>query len=222
MHWMIIKFGEVVSFIQNKHLIIMSYGRGFRDRQERAFSQRLYLIGLGEQTEDELIWQVMGSRGISYQVRVNDEVGVICECPDYKRREEICKHGIFVISRVCQCPELAHRSSFNKSIRDQLWEYYRDNRRIVSNIVIDLTNEEEPDGKSDLKVERKEWKPEDDCPICFESFGEEDLTWCQKQCGASFHQTCMDMVAKYKGSSWKMSSRSVINCPLCRAPWTKT
>ncbi|KAJ2965051.1 hypothetical protein NQZ79_g126 [Umbelopsis isabellina] len=54
-----------------------------------------------------------------------------------------------------------------------------------------------------------------DCPICFESFSEEEISsiaYC-RVCGNNVHNECFD--------NWKSYQPGVVTCVYCRAPWYK-
>jgi len=68
-------------------------------RQHRARTQPIYLLEHRESkdgTSDEFI--VMGTSGVSYQINVQraNSTSITCTCPDFVRRQLLCKHCYFI------------------------------------------------------------------------------------------------------------------------------
>lgn len=56
---------------------------------------------------------------------------------------------------------------------------------------------------------------DDDCPICFSPFEEDDAVYCRATCGQNIHRACFEMWAATK----RKSARDTVTCPMCRTPW---
>ncbi len=160
-----------------------------QDRLNRALSQRLLLFpdSLKVVNEDEFRVTIVGTRGDLYRVFINATPE--CDCMDFQRRKSICKHILFVYHK------LLHLDS------DTITELnYPLQGRVLKAWILRLSERQNEPHES----KRKDWKEQEECPICLEAFVEsEQLLYCAKTCGTNFHKACLDRVRSQK-------------CPMCR------
>ena len=75
----------------------MSY---LQSRKERGQTQKIFLVACHGNTEYERSYDVMGTTGNVYTVRVKTIPE--CSCPDYQTRNRRCKHIYFVLLRIME------------------------------------------------------------------------------------------------------------------------
>jgi SWIM zinc finger len=68
------------------------------ERLERAETQRLYLVERNQTTETSCDMVVLGSTGNVYNVHIGEIP--TCSCPDFARKNDLCKHIMFVTLKV--------------------------------------------------------------------------------------------------------------------------
>ena len=177
-------------------------------RLDRAFEQRLYLI-----TSDisSLKFVVLGSTSNVYNVSF-DQGNCACTCPDFKTRNNICKHLLFIVHRVVKVPLTFYISNpIDLQQFQGLIGSINQNVQAPNSIV---------DAYSQAMVaahmtQGSQSTDEEDCPICMEALDEkqEELCSCTKQCNKKFHVKCIEM--------WKgVSASNGLKCPMCRAAFT--
>ncbi len=160
-------------------------------RIHRALSQRIYF----EPSEDECIYNVIGTRGIGYKVTLceSDYMKSKCSCPDSFLRHSLCKHIFYVLIRS------KHWST------DNIVSLCTLGIQPSNNIVEKDTTEEE-----DIDVTTL-----DDCPICYDCFKPKEKRYLCIHCDKSFHDPCVKI--------WKThctKQRNSITCPMCRGKWS--
>lgn len=79
-----------------------------------------------------------------------------------------------------------------------------------------VEKEEEDEVKKEVKEEDhgvpiKPPEEGDECPICFEEFGEDDVLYCRIGCGKPVHASCM--------TTYAHAISDIPRCVLCRSPW---
>lgn len=182
--------------------------------------------------DDRVTVKVKGSSGNVYTIHVysNDAT---CSCPDYTRRQQPCKHILFLFGRVCRSADVgrylaglpvSHLRS-QPVLHDMLDDRVRHLREdgfllhgptgFALNYTNIPTNERPPGctgGRAainppDLPVVHRDLEEGEECPICFEGMQKESaLCQCRFSCGRWYHSQCM--------SKWRQRSSQ---CPLCRA-----
>lgn len=191
---------------------------GWRSRVDRAFTQRIYLMEAQAPSPNEFRFQVMGNSGKPYNIVVDDAEnavgnGLWCSCPDHSLHNNLCKHLLFVLIRMLDHskPDVFEsyyeQSSFDvtQSTVDRCRDYFERRERMLQN-----TADDEVQGCE----KRKPVDDEDECPICYETFGEtrnETQVWCRAQCGKSLHNECF--------LRWVQQAGDNVTCVYCRAKW---
>ena len=170
---------------------------------------------------------VAGSTGNIYHVKI-DSIPT-CNCPDFLRKQDLCKHIFFVLLKcigVEQDSPLLFQKAFLASERKELLIQLEERRtggavqaptaaraayqqRIGDTVTVDNKGEEEEDSGG---VQQKSLEADADCPICFDplQLGTGTLVYCRAACGTNFHADCIQR--------W-MVQGSHRNCPNCRQPW---
>lgn len=196
------------------------------DRLGRAQTQRLYLVqqsaipeGGGAGAVD---FTVLGSTGNVYTVTLSRVPG--CNCPDHQKRQDLCKHLLFVLLKVVGLDisdPLSFQKAYLTSELERLFEKLRA-RRVGGTV---LANERvraavaagEPPVPEEGGGSNRRRSLEDDggadCPICFDALTgapADRLTYCRAACGANFHADCI--------RRW-LAASSHQGCPNCRQPW---
>jgi len=165
-----------------------------RTRIERALKQRMYLLEATRIDSENWFFRVEGSVGVIYDVSIAKELK--CSCPDFKRKDTICKHIYFILIRIFKltAPLNPKTNIFIPGIDKKFTEILK-NRLIKEDIPENII---EISGKN--------------CAICYEDYQENidigsKVIKCQR-CSNVFHNECMNIWLK-KGST----------CPLCRVLW---
>ncbi|PNS17068.1 hypothetical protein CAC42_3638 [Sphaceloma murrayae] len=60
-------------------------------------------------------------------------------------------------------------------------------------------------------VAQRTVSPEDICAICLDNMTGKETVYCQKTCGQTFHETCME--------KWEQNCENETTCPYCRRAW---
>jgi Ring finger domain/SWIM zinc finger len=200
-----------------------------QERLERAATQRLYLIHQSEvpenaisETNHTVDFTVLGSTGNVYKVQFRNVP--TCNCPDFQRRADMCKHIMFILLKVMGLSAsnpLSYQKAYLTSELEELYTILR-TRRVGGSVLANAqvrAAARQPEGTvatvSD-GVPRRVLTPDDsDCPICFDTLWQEaasKLTYCRGTCGANFHAACL--------SRWLRSqSGHQSSCPNCRQLW---
>ena len=209
--------------------------QALRDRMDRALQQRMYLIhkeevvvmdeGDNNSTNNNRYWIfiTLGSTGNVYETCLKSQP--TCNCPDFMKRGDLCKHLMFVLIRVVGLDKddpLAYQKAYLKSELDDLFE--RVNQRARTDVWANNRvrtkyasmqkggkqgegDEEEEDGTT------KRRSLEQDCPICLEDLSQcpmSQVTFCKFSCGMNFHVDCMNR--------WRRAAANgKSTCPNCRA-----
>eukprot|EP00741_Cyanophora_paradoxa_P009090 tig00000145_g8802.t1 len=153
-------------------------------------------------------FSVLGSTGNVYTVRIDSLPS--CDCPDFQKHGQPCKHILFVYLRVLKVPStnplVWQAALLEPELREALGGAAADRlRRVDSRFVAAaavraqhaaMTGQkpaEELDGRGAAPVAQR--PVEGDCPVCCEEFGREAVVWCRASCGNN------------------------VTCPMCRTPW---
>jgi hypothetical protein len=220
-----------------------------QERIQRAATQRLYLVRRDEVNVDldanddadandndndgeckyKCNFVVLGSTGNVYTVTLQDVPH--CTCPDFARKQDLCKHVLFVYLKVVGLP-VSNPLVYQKALlRTDLREIFSilSQRRVGGTVASVLANDrvresyarleggetalEEGDLTDQVtRVKRRALdEGESDCPICFDPMsGGADTTFCRAMCGNNFHAECIRI--------WLREQRDK-TCPNCRQPW---
>jgi Ring finger domain/SWIM zinc finger len=200
-----------------------------QERLERAATQRLYLIHQSEipetassEADSKVDFTVLGSTGNVYQVQFGKVP--TCNCPDFHRRQDMCKHIMFILLKVMGLSPnnpLSYQKAYITSELEELFTILR-TRRVGGSVLANAqvraaVLHPSPDtAEAASGVPRRQLTPDDsDCPICFDTLlneAESKLTYCRGTCGANFHAACL--------SRWLRSQTAhQSTCPNCRQPW---
>lgn len=152
-------------------------------RIERALSQRIFLI----ERVDTHVFAVAGLTN-NYRVTLSAENfrGHCCTCPDYVRRQDMCKHIAFVLFRVFK---------LNR-------EAFLDNHDVLPDFAVEV----KPDGPKRLE------KEDEECCICYERFDEttnDTFSHCDT-CGHRIHDQCWTVWMQHNPSALCPLCRSPI------------
>ena len=176
----------------------MSRNWNWNSRLDRAFSQRIYVVGSEVLGDEEFYFRMMGNSDRIYDITVcsNDELS--CSCPDQQIRGNFCKHLLNLLIRVIRIPvnkvyqdygELNNFVATDDTI-ERIKRYF-EGRPLLETESVSSDDEdvvEVCDG-----IQQRPIEPDDDCPICCERFAEtieEPTVWCRVECGKSVHQSC--------------------------------
>lgn len=168
-------------------------------RKNRSLRERIFLVGAEHDKHNFWKFEVEGTSGTVYKVRI-DPSGMSCTCPDCTQRRRICKHIYFIISRVAKNNYL-----LDKVGSDLEYNLFCENDNLTDSLKNRLLSRLE--GENIDKQEITE--PYDDpCSICFEEVcGNENVSKCMT-CKKYFHYKCITV--------WLRRSST---CPLCRGIW---
>jgi len=185
------------------------------DRRERAVTQRLYLLEENLKSDNLMIYTVMGSTGNVYEIQLNftyDEEEWECNCPDFARRQQKCKHIYFIQYKVLP--------GFNGSAtwaERAMGRYKKPCSVIAPEMVLKefskITGSVESEENTPTTVEEifgNKQRPYlgESCAICFDDMTAEcKLVFCYESCGNSVHQDCFVKWAKHQ---------SITSCVHCR------
>lgn len=195
-----------------------------KERIDRAFAHRLYLLAQGDVEEgQEGVWvDVLGSTGNVYRVTLSGE-GSDCKCPDFAKSTGVCKHILFVMLRVLRLDRTDQRvwqTSLTLSELRPLLTRFREGTRLGSVSASDAVMRGYQEAYSQGESECPSQRPlPAECPICFDEIaspqGQADVcavATC-RCCAHHFHVDCQ--------RRWAESSRGDNKCPLCRNPWQR-
>jgi hypothetical protein len=198
-----------------------------QERILRAATQRLYLVRRDEMDPDSATeckkcnFVVLGSTGNVYTVTLQDVPH--CTCPDFAKKNDLCKHILFVFLKVVGLPVTNPLVYQRALLTNELREIFSilAQRRVGGTSVLanDRVRESyarleggETLEEEDVGVKRRALDEGDcDCPICFDPMsGGADTTFCRAMCGNNFHAECIRI--------WLREQRDK-TCPNCRQPW---
>jgi hypothetical protein len=199
-----------------------------QERILRAATQRLYLVRRDEvnpDTSTECKFIVLGSTGNVYTATLQDVPH--CSCPDFSRKQDLCKHILFIFLKVVGLPATNNLVYQRALLTSELREIFSilSQRRVggASVLANDRVREsyarleggEAEEDADQVKVggaKRRALSDGDsDCPICFDPMsGGADTTFCRTTCGNNFHAECIRVWLREQGDK---------TCPNCRQPW---
>ena len=111
----------------------------------------------------ERYYEVIGSRGIKYNVRISE--WPTCTCPDFRERKGRCKHQILCLIKECGCATDDINLNDSKYIE-------------IKNI---LNDDDELQPKLDYE-----------CPICFETLHDVKTNIQCIHCKNTYHKRCLN------------------------------
>lgn len=190
-------------------------------RYARVFYEPLYLLNV-EKSESKHVFKISGSTANVYNISFYPFSGkIFCNCPDAKSHAKkhhcLCKHICFVLFKVL-------KESVDKNNTNLFQTHYLNSEEKekainkINNLNIydnDFVNKKylekyeklkNTDPKTLFSV-KKEFKQEDDCPICYDTL--EEVKKCVQcpVCNNILHVICMN--------KWLSSGNQ--NCPYCRS-----
>lgn len=200
-----------------------------QERIHRATTHRLYLVRRDTIADPAVAascnFVVLGSTGNVYTVTLQQALQ--CTCPNFSRKQDLCKHILFVFLKVVGLPP-NHNYVYQKALlTTELREIFTimgkrrvggasatvlANTRVRESLALLETGETQ---EQDAGVQRRALVAGDaDCPICFDPMsGGADTTYCRTTCGYNFHTDCI--------RHWLREQRNK-TCPNCRSPWQDT
>lgn len=192
------------------------------DRIKRGLVQRLYLVNVLKVNDSDWEFNVEGSTGNIYEVKLCDNIS--CECIDFSKRKKICKHIYFIIGKVLNKKEWLNNIGENPDIN--LFDYFFEKSSINLNDyiyerILEKKGDKEKEVEKDIKDIEKEkelqskknldYLCEEVCPICYDNFEKEDLDNKIDDCNICknyIHIACL-----------KIWLRRSLTCPYCRSSW---
>lgn len=190
--------------------------RAAKERKKRALKETLYLMNIAEsESKTSKDFSVMGSIGNIYTVNISANSN--CNCPDYIRREEFCKHIYFVFYKVLKIPNDLEAEEITEMELENLFENCDSiSRSIYANSQLReaFINRVKSDAKNldENNPNIKKQLIDDNCPICMEDLKSGKIDFCKNGCGKSVHVECF--------RRWQQKNNS--NCVYCRTEWEKT
>lgn len=209
-----------------------------QERLLRANTQRMYLIQQLTQRDHrhsvitKCDFSVLGSTGNVYTVQIQHVP--CCNCPDFQRNQDLCKHVIFVLLKVIGVSSnspLAFQKAYITSELHELFEMLNNRRvggggsnavmanaQVRANFAALQNDGNDNDDTTDSAVKRRSLDDNNedcDCPVCFDRMDPKKLhllTYCQAACGFNFHSDCI--------VKWLQNcSANNKSCPNCRQIW---
>ena len=164
-------------------------------RITRALTQKMYMIDCTEK-KNGFVCTVEGSTGKHYLVELKKVDGCCCDCPDFEKRGEMCKHIFFVLVRVAKTPVSEVATDADTFV-------------LSDDLVTRIKNATDP---THAVTESFEARLTNECGVCYEDFTEidKDLRKCTT-CLKALHDSCMEL--------WIRSCATrghPCTCPYCR------
>lgn len=194
------------------------------DRIYRGSSQPLYLIQR-DLTVSRGTFTVLGSTGNVYEVIIDSIPS--CTCPDFQRKQDLCKHLLFVLLKVVGLdqsnPLVFQKGLLQSEVREilELAQHRQVGGIPLANAFVrqrfnEVRGNDDGDVKeSDTSNTRRQLDTDSECPICFELMSQSTpLTYCRSGCGINFHRDC---VRRWCAASKRPGSTP--RCPHCRSVW---
>lgn len=185
--------------------------QSYQSRKARGKAQKIFLVACHNNKEYERNYDVMGTTGNVYTVKVK---GIPeCSCPDFQTRNKRCKHIYFVLLRIMRLEE---NNEDNEQYSDEeLTQMFKKIPAITNNLIVTqntqnkYNNLKEMNDKKSIKVNQQSL--DDCCPICLDDLTNgEDIDYCKFSCGKNVHIFCFQMWCKKQSHS---------SCIFCRNSW---
>lgn len=176
---------------------------------EQALRHRLYLLERRNMGSNQLEVSLYDGQSV-HNVTVCRKPR--CSC---KSAELFCIHVVFVLCKMLKvkssCPMLLKEEIDNESLCKLLSNAPPDPAIEARGTKVSLTYTGPQDEEENR---RRQVKKGDQCCICWEDFGNEELVWCRAKCGFNFHKGCF--IQSLRGSEL---DEVTARCPLCQSPW---
>ncbi|KAI8885803.1 hypothetical protein K501DRAFT_68179 [Backusella circina FSU 941] len=192
-------------------------------RVVRVLTQRIFVLSRSQLDDSREVFEIIGSVGTTYTVRIEDHMS--CNCVDYRYKRLHCKHILTVLLKVYRLhfssnlfkslnTSAADRKAAmenNMSMIDPSVLVSREAREKILNV---MTNKSKYNNN-----EKAEQRPLDtsDCPVCFETFEPENINFIAFCfiCGNNIHKQCLQQWIDSKGGIDRAT------CVYCRSPWVQ-
>ena len=169
-------------------------------RYNRAFTHRLFLVSTNIY-DDKIAFDVMGTTGNVYNLNIKNKK-IICDCPDYKKNKNTCKHIFYILCKVFKktYKEVIENKYSKKDLEKKL-ETLSIGKNYANIKLLEKYEKLKENGKKE--VNQKEIS--EDCPICFDKLDNIfEITYCKYGCGKSFHVECIN--------KWLLKNNSCVYC----------
>lgn len=171
------------------------------EKLDKALKQRLFLIDAEMISLNNWKFIVEGISGTSYTIYINDQLS--CSCGEFKKRNLICKHIYFIISKVLKDSKQIILNEIGSKPNICIFSL-----KINLNLNEKFNNNLNPRFKNIIKYNNDNIN--DICSICYDDFiKDETITKC-KLCNNYFHNQCINI--------WLRKSTRC-TCPMCRSVW---
>ncbi|KAI8097615.1 uncharacterized protein BX664DRAFT_258347, partial [Halteromyces radiatus] len=187
-----------------------------RGRIERARREKLFVISRNPKDSTKEEFQVTGSTGNLYTVKIGPILS--CSCADFRYRRRHCKHMLMILLKMFSLPATSPIFQTMTPSHDVLRQIFStcapDPSTLIPEelkIMIDKKLNGEPNVLIFYLIRRS--LDSSDCPVCCDEFKEEailDILFC-RVCGNNIHKTCFNM--------WKSTRQHDVTCVYCRSPW---
>lgn len=201
-----------------------------QDRIGRVSTQRMHLVeGQPLCGATGYSFTVLGSTGNLYKVELKQTPS--CDCPDFSKRSDLCKHILFILLKAIGMPQdspLVYQQSYTnseiKSMIDRMmsrpvWMAVLANDSVRSTGV-HLANggiTTSIKGKIDTSYAPRLPVNASVCPICLdpmeELLGKDKVVYCKGSCGQNFHKDCI--------RKWNEVPPYPNTCPRCQKGWVQ-
>jgi len=159
-------------------------------RLKKAIDEKsMKVMNYEQENEEELRYHILGNSGSYYDVTFTSSE-MSCTCPDHQRHQSYCKHIYLVYIKIFHLiPDLdatgnrIHEMQF-LLMKNAHNEFMQTQKRKM-----------EENQKKNQQWEGYRFNKEDECPICFDIFGEQTIFGC-KTCKNCFHRHCIDTIMK--------------------------
>ena len=162
----------------------------------KALNEKMYLLSaIQKDDNNEWTFNVRAQSTNIYEQCLN-ETTYSCSCPDHQTKRTFCKHLLFLVVRVAKQfdlgAQLIQRPKSTWKINTfqacaKSWTSCLSHLIKTSVVSEDIDNQ---------------------CAICFDDLGTENLVKCSQMCQKKYHKICIE--------KWLERSKT---CPMCRANW---
>ena len=174
-----------------------------QQRKERSQYDKIKILNIHSNNDGPFKIDIEGSRGDNYSLCFNhlNNGGVICTCPDFTVRKNICKHIFFIVGKVSKSNNI-----FNNLV--SLNDFTVDNIQTIHTNLINEYNKVKNNLKNSNISTKIIIENDDNCGVCGISFEETEL-WKCIECKHVFHKSCL--------KEWWNTNNSMTNCcAMCR------
>ena len=159
----------------------------------KALSEKMYLLSAIQ--DNEWIFNVRAQSTNVYEQHLS-ETTYSCSCPDHQTKNTFCKHLLFLVVRVGKQFDLGAlliqrpKTSWKKNAFQTCSKSWI---RCLSHLIKTSVVSEDIDNQ---------------CAICFDDYGTEEIVKCGTMCHKKYHKICIE--------KWLERSKT---CPMCRTKW---